>query len=93
MDDKIMYSLIQGGLVGSVFFISKNLYDYFIASQLKYEKEIEELKKNNYVLKKLTIDYLEEIEEKDKIINKLLEETKKKKKDNKIVIEYESESD
>ena len=93
MDDKIMYSLIQGGLVGSVFFISKNLYDYFIASKLKYEKEIEELKNNNSVLKKLTIDYLEEIEEKDKIIKKLLEETKKKKKDNKIVIEYESESD
>ena len=93
MDDKIMYSLIQGGLVGSVFFISKNLYDYFIASKLKYEKEIEELKNNNSVLKKLTIDYLGEIEEKDKIIKKLLEETKKKKKDNKIVIEYESESD
>ena len=95
MDDKIFYSLIRGGFLGSVFYISKNIYEYMIHQKLLYEKEIKELKKENEGLKQINNNYLEEIEKKDKIINDLMDEYKKNKKENKnkIIIEYEDLSD
>ena len=66
------------------------MYENIMTTKLLYEKEIKELRKRNDDLREINNNYLEEIEEKDKIIKELLEENKKKKKDrNKIVIEYE----
>jgi len=93
MYDKLFYSLFRGGVIGSVFFISKNLYESITTKKLLYEKEIAELKTQNSRLRGAKIYYLEEIEKKDKMIKRLLEEKKKQRKENKIVIEYESMSD
>lgn len=94
MEDKIIYSLIRCGFLGTIFYISKNMYENIMTTKLLYEKEIKELRKRNDDLREINNNYLEEIEEKDKIIKELLEENKKKKKDrNKIVIEYEDLGD
>ena len=100
MDDKILYSLIRGGFLGTIFYISKNIYEYLINQKIFYEKEIKKLKQNNEELRNINNNYLQEIEEKDKIITNLLDEydeykqnKKKKERRDKIVIEYEDFSD